>query len=69
MEVGGVQVAKLLQYAPNRRLNALQAMAHPFFNELRDPATVLHNGEPQHAMAPKRGQFIKCNFCNCRGSA
>ena len=39
------QVSKLLQYAPQKRMTAVQAMTHPFFDELRDPATRLPNGE------------------------
>lgn len=39
------QVSRLLQYAPQKRFNAHQAMTHPFFDELRDPATVLPNGK------------------------
>ena len=39
------QVSKLLQYAPSKRYGALEAMTHPFFDELRDPATLLPNGE------------------------
>jgi len=41
-----VQVARLLQYAPQKRCTAYQAMTHPFFDELRDPSTVLPNGKP-----------------------
>ncbi|KAG2445984.1 hypothetical protein HXX76_000587 [Chlamydomonas incerta] len=37
-------VSKLLQYAPQKRMTAVQAMTHPFFDELRDPATRLPNG-------------------------
>ena len=40
-----VQVSKLLQYSPLRRLSALQALTHPFFNELREAGTMLPNGE------------------------
>ncbi len=40
------QVSKLLQYAPQKRMTAVQAMTHPFFDELRDPATRLPNGKP-----------------------
>ncbi|KAK9804826.1 hypothetical protein WJX72_007488 [[Myrmecia] bisecta] len=39
-------VSKLLQYSPTQRVTALQAMTHPFFDELRDPATLLPNGRP-----------------------
>jgi serine/threonine protein kinase len=38
------QVSQLLQYAPNKRLTAVQAMTHPFFDELREPGTKLPNG-------------------------
>ena len=39
-------VARLLQYAPNKRYAAHEAMCHPFFDELRDPAARLPNGKP-----------------------
>ncbi|GFR44892.1 hypothetical protein Agub_g6236 [Astrephomene gubernaculifera] len=39
-------VSKLLQYAPQKRMTAVQAMTHPFFDELRDPTTRLPNGRP-----------------------
>ncbi|KAM7277251.1 hypothetical protein ACFE04_019117 [Oxalis oulophora] len=37
-------VSRLLQYSPNLRSTALDAMVHPFFDELRDPNTRLPNG-------------------------
>ena len=37
-------VAALLVYDPRRRLTALEAMAHPFFDELRKPGAKLPNG-------------------------
>ncbi|CAN1308627.1 Shaggy-related protein kinase theta [Linum perenne] len=37
-------VSRLLQYSPNIRFNALEACAHPFFDELRDPRASLPNG-------------------------
>ncbi|CAI0552013.1 unnamed protein product [Linum tenue] len=37
-------VSRLLQYSPNLRCTALDAMTHPFFDELRDPNTRLPNG-------------------------
>ncbi|KAI9672099.1 MAG: regulator of ime2 [Alyxoria varia] len=30
-------ISKLLEYTPTQRLSAIEAMAHPFFDELRDP--------------------------------
>ena len=38
------QVAKLLQYSPRARLSALEALGHPYFDELRDSSTRLPNG-------------------------
>eukprot|EP00051_Salpingoeca_urceolata_P027277 m.480775 g.480775 ORF g.480775 m.480775 type:complete len:392 (+) comp21947_c0_seq1:414-1589(+) len=36
----------VFDYMPKQRLNSLQVLAHPFFDELRDPATQLPNGSP-----------------------
>eukprot|EP00879_Flechtneria_rotunda_P030609 GHRR01033268.1.p1 GENE.GHRR01033268.1~~GHRR01033268.1.p1 ORF type:complete len:206 (-),score=44.87 GHRR01033268.1:2423-3040(-) len=44
--VRAAQVSRLLQYSPQKRFTAHQAMTHPFFDELRDPSTVLPNGKP-----------------------
>ncbi|KRT84100.1 phosphotransferase, partial [Oryctes borbonicus] len=37
-------VARLLEYTPSSRISPLQACAHSFFNELREPITRLPNG-------------------------
>nr|CAB3472949.1 unnamed protein product [Digitaria exilis] len=37
-------VSRLLQYSPNLRCTALEALIHPFFDELRDPNARLLNG-------------------------
>ncbi|XP_041372510.1 glycogen synthase kinase-3 beta-like isoform X2 [Gigantopelta aegis] len=37
-------VSKLLEYTPSARISPLQACAHSFFNELREPSTRLPNG-------------------------
>ncbi|KAL0712312.1 hypothetical protein Bca4012_019290 [Brassica carinata] len=37
-------VSRLLQYSPNLRCTALEACAHPFFDDLRDPNISLPNG-------------------------
>ncbi|KAH1190345.1 Glycogen synthase kinase-3 MsK-1 [Glycine max] len=37
-------VSRLLQYSPNLRCTAFDALTHPFFDELRDPNTRLPNG-------------------------
>lgn len=34
-------ISKLLEYTPTQRLSAIEAMVHPFFDELRDPNTRL----------------------------
>ncbi|CAF2034325.1 hypothetical protein BRARA_I00042 [Brassica rapa] len=39
-------VSRLLQYSPNLRCTALEACAHPFFDDLRDPNISLPNGRP-----------------------
>ncbi|CAA2977954.1 shaggy-related protein kinase eta-like isoform X1 [Olea europaea var. sylvestris] len=38
--------SRLLQYSPSLRCTALEACAHPFFNELREPNARLPNGRP-----------------------
>jgi len=32
-------ISAILEYTPPQRLSAIEAMCHPFFNELRDPNT------------------------------
>ncbi|PVU92160.1 hypothetical protein BB561_004008 [Smittium simulii] len=39
-------LTKLLEYTPTMRLTAVEAMTHPFFDELRQVGTVLHNDQP-----------------------
>ncbi|KAK8615036.1 hypothetical protein V6N13_068822 [Hibiscus sabdariffa] len=39
-------VSRLLQYSPKLRCTALDALAHPFFDDLRDPNVSLPNGRP-----------------------
>jgi glycogen synthase kinase 3 beta len=39
-------VSKLLQYAPDKRVQPLEACSHPFFDELRDSKLRLPNGKP-----------------------
>ncbi|RPB16127.1 Pkinase-domain-containing protein [Morchella conica CCBAS932] len=34
-------ISRLLEYTPTQRLSAIEAMCHPFFDDLRDPATKL----------------------------
>nr|AFK33522.1 unknown [Lotus japonicus] len=37
-------VSRLLQYSPNLRSTALEALVHPFYDELREANTRLPNG-------------------------
>jgi serine/threonine protein kinase len=39
-------ITQLLQYNPNKRIKPIDALAHPFFDELRDPKARLPNGKP-----------------------
>ncbi|OMJ15956.1 Glycogen synthase kinase-3 beta [Smittium culicis] len=36
---------KLIEYTPTKRLSSIEAMAHPFFDELRANNSVLHNDQ------------------------
>lgn len=49
-------IARLLEYTPTQRLAAIDAMVHPFFNELRDPKTRLpdsrHNTGQMRELPP-----------------
>lgn len=43
-------ISALLEYTPTSRLRAIEAMCHPFFDELRDPNTRLPDSRhPQNA--------------------
>eukprot|EP00818_Percolomonas_sp_WS_P005655 CAMPEP_0117450668 /NCGR_PEP_ID=MMETSP0759-20121206/8592_1 /TAXON_ID=63605 /ORGANISM="Percolomonas cosmopolitus, Strain WS" /LENGTH=407 /DNA_ID=CAMNT_0005243207 /DNA_START=383 /DNA_END=1606 /DNA_ORIENTATION=- len=39
-------IKELLQYDPVKRTKCIDSLAHPFFDELRDPNTRLPNGKP-----------------------
>eukprot|EP00457_Paulinella_chromatophora_P002830 gb/GEZN01002835.1/.p1 GENE.gb/GEZN01002835.1/~~gb/GEZN01002835.1/.p1 ORF type:complete len:434 (+),score=74.33 gb/GEZN01002835.1/:157-1458(+) len=39
-------VSTFLRYKPNERLDPFEALAHPFFDELREPGIQLPNGKP-----------------------
>lgn len=39
-------ISSLLQYTPQSRLTAVEAMCHPFFDELREEDVILSNGRP-----------------------
>jgi glycogen synthase kinase 3 beta len=40
-------IARLLEYTPTERQAAVEAMVHPFFDELRDPSTKLPDSRGQ----------------------
>lgn len=66
-------IAKVLDYTPNTRLSAFDAMCHPFFDELRNPDTKLPDTRnPEAAPRPlpelfnftengKSGYRLSCN--------
>lgn len=39
-------VSQMLAYKPNSRVKPLAALAHPFFDEIKDPSTTLPDGHP-----------------------
>jgi serine/threonine protein kinase len=41
-------ISRLLEYTPTQRLSAIEAMAHPFFDELRNPETRLPDSRNQN---------------------
>ncbi|KAJ8611435.1 hypothetical protein MRB53_037954 [Persea americana] len=45
-------ISRLLEYTPTQRLSAIDAMVHPFFDELRDPETRLPDS--RHANNPPK---------------
>jgi glycogen synthase kinase 3 beta len=45
-------ITRLLEYTPTQRLSAIEAMVHPFFDELRVPGTMLPDS--RHPSAPDR---------------
>ncbi|KAK4548518.1 Glycogen synthase kinase 1 [Oleoguttula mirabilis] len=45
-------ISRLLEYTPTQRLSAVDAMVHPFFDELRDPSTRLPDSRHSNG-APK----------------
>jgi len=39
-------ISKMLIFNPDQRITAFEALAHPFFNELREEGTTCGNGKP-----------------------
>lgn len=58
-------VGKLLNYTPTTRLTALEACAHPFFDELREGTAVLPNGKP---LPPNLFNFSEQEMANASPS-
>jgi glycogen synthase kinase 3 beta len=53
-------IARLLEYTPTSRLSAIEAMVHPFFDELRDLGTKLPDS--RHPNAPLKEMPPLFNF-------
>ena len=65
-------ISRLLEYTPTERLSAIDAMVHPFFDELRDPTTRFpdsrHPGGPVKDMPTlfdfsRHGMHLIYQFC------
>ena len=63
-------ISRLLEYTPTQRLSAIEAMCHPFFDELRDPNTKLPDSRggqglrdlPRLFDFSRHGRFISFGF-------
>lgn len=53
-------ISCLLEYTPTERLSAIDAMVHPFFDELRDPATKFPDS--RHPGAPVKDLPVLFDF-------
>ncbi|XP_073982048.1 glycogen synthase kinase-3 beta-like isoform X6 [Rhodnius prolixus] len=72
-------VSRLLEYTPSSRISPLQACAHPFFDELREPNTRLPNGrslpplfnftEQELNIQPSLNSILLPRSCNAGGSS
>ena len=58
-----VQVSRLLQYSPVRRYSALQALTHPFFDELRDQSVTLPNGAALTSILQTACTHVPLSLC------
>ncbi|THU62037.1 hypothetical protein C4D60_Mb01t00940 [Musa balbisiana] len=52
--------SRLLQYSPSFRCTALEACAHPFFDELREPNARLPNGRPLPSLFNFKQELEAC---------
>jgi glycogen synthase kinase 3 beta len=59
-------ISKLLEYTPNARLSAIQAMVHPFFDELRQEDARMPNGRefPPLFNFTREGEIRTFQVCN-----
>lgn len=61
-------ISALLEYTPTQRLRAIEAMCHPFFDELRDPNTRLpdsrHPNNPPREL-PNLFDFSRHGMASC----
>ena len=53
-------VSRLLEYTPSSRITPMEACAHAFFNELRQPGTRMPNGRD----FPPLYNFTPQGVCN-----
>ena len=61
-------VSRLLEYTPSSRITPMEACAHAFFNELRQPGTRMPNGRefpPLYNFTPQGiGGVYTCMYVN-----
>ncbi|CAL5382890.1 unnamed protein product [Camellia sinensis] len=58
-------VSRMLQYSPNLRCTALEACAHHFFDDLREPNACLPNGQPLPPLMNFTPQSWPVHHLNC----
>jgi glycogen synthase kinase 3 beta len=55
-------IAKLLEYTPTQRLSAIDAMVQPFFDELREPGTMLPDSRHPNAPAKQLPKLFNFSY-------
>lgn len=61
-------ISKVLIFSPSQRLTPIQALLHPFFDQLREEGTLLPNGDPLHKfMGFTKGYFYYDLLLRYRG--
>lgn len=53
----------MLQYNPQQRITAIEALSHPFFDPIRDPNTRLPDGQPLPPVLNFSRQGIVLSTC------